>query len=158
MTDLQEIVAVPLPADVTQANILKYFESRRTAEGTIFIDLRVPLHDFRVPNALDVEHRVEVRVAAQRDAENLNEEIAVSWVPAEDGPYPTFSGRLIVWSEDRPEESFIELRGTYEPPLGDAGRFFDAAIGNLIAKRTARTFLTDLRDGAMAIQRLLAQT
>ena len=63
MTDLQEIVAVPLPADVTQANILKYFESRRTAEGTIFIDLRVPLHGFRVPNALDVEHRVEVRVA-----------------------------------------------------------------------------------------------
>jgi hypothetical protein len=157
MTPLQEAIDVPLPAAATQDNILRYFASRRREDGTSSISLRVPLREFGLPNALDIEHQVEVHVAKQRDLENINEEIAVSWAPAEDGPYPKFSGRLIVWSEEHPEKSFIELRGEYEPPLGDAGRLFDAAIGKDVAQRTAQAFLADLRDAVIATQRLTAQ-
>ncbi len=157
MTNVKEIIEVPLGARVTEDSILRYFESRRGSDGTIKIGLRIALRDFGVPANLAVEHDVAVDVAKRRDAENINDEIAVSWTPIDDGAFPKFAGRLIVWSEERADESFIELEGTYEPPLGTAGEFFDAAIGYLIAQRTAQAFLTDLKDAAVAMQRLAAK-
>ncbi len=157
MTKIQEVVAVPLSAGVTQEHILKYFESRRGGDGTIKIPLRVSLHDFGLPDTLAIERDVEVRVEKRRDAENINEEIAVNWLPVDGGPFPTLSGRLIVWSEQRPDESFVQLDGTYEPPLGAAGEFFDAAVGYLIAERTAHAFLTDLSAAVVAMQKLTAK-
>lgn len=95
---------------------------------------------------------VNVTASRRRDAQNLNEEIAITWVPVGDGPFPTFSCRLIVWSEERRDEAFIQLEGSYEPPLGEAGQVFDAAIGSALAQRTAAGFLRDIRDGVLVMQ------
>jgi hypothetical protein len=153
MTKLSEVASVPLPVKTTEENILRYLESRRR-DGTIVIPLRVSLQDFGLPDDLRIERDVSVRVEKRRDAENINEEIAIGWIPTDEGPFPSFTGRLIVWSEEDLEKSFVQLEGSYEAPLGTAGKAFDAAIGWLIAKRTAQTFLNNLRDAAIALQRL----
>lgn len=146
MTRVRDAIAVSLPAAATQAQILRYFETRRRAGGGIQIPMRVALRDFGLPDQLAVEREVNFQIEKRRDAENINEEIGIAWAPAGGGPYPSFSGRLIVWSEDDPKQSFIELDGTYEPPLGVAGEAFDETVGHLIAQRTAHEFLLSLRD------------
>ena len=40
----------------------------------------------------------------------------------------------------------VVLRGNYEPPLGIAGKTFDAAVGGRIARATAREFLERIRE------------
>lgn len=146
MTELRESIDVPLTSAQARDAILRYFETRRNGDGEIEIALRLPLSDFGLPGGVEIAHPVRVSVRRRRDQQNLNDEIAISWKASEDGlVYPAFSGWLIVWSEDQPKRSFIELRGTYEPPLGNAGVIFDAAVGRRIAEHTARLFLEDLR-------------
>jgi hypothetical protein len=40
----------------------------------------------------------------------------------------------------------LVLDGSYEPPLGSAGRIFDAVVGRRIAHATAADLLTHMRD------------
>ncbi|HLI97373.1 MAG TPA: hypothetical protein VKT72_14990 [Candidatus Baltobacteraceae bacterium] len=153
MTTLREIIEIPLPAKAVEESLLRYLESRRGADGTMSLPLRVPLSDFGIPSGLGVEHTVQVRVNRRRDEDNLNDEFAIAWKPEKDGSYPAFSGRIIVWSEGDPGAAYIELRGTYEPPLGTAGLLFDAALGTAIARSTARRLLEDLREGVLTMRR-----
>lgn len=41
MKQLRDSIAVPLPANVTEENLLRYFESRRGVDGTISLPLRL---------------------------------------------------------------------------------------------------------------------
>ena len=154
MTTLREDVAVPLPAAEVQDGILRFFQMQRRADGGVELPLRVSLADFGLPDAVSIERDVVVRINKRRDAENINDEIAISWSPADGGPYPAFDGRIVVWSEDNPTQSFIELEGNYAPPMGRLGEAFDETIGYLIAQRTAHEFLENLRDSIAAMKRV----
>lgn len=66
MKQLRDSITVPLPANVTEENLLRYFESRRGIDGTISLPLRLSPRDFGIPGAPDVEHRVRVRLRRQR--------------------------------------------------------------------------------------------
>ncbi|HEV3153847.1 MAG TPA: hypothetical protein VGZ02_08600 [Candidatus Baltobacteraceae bacterium] len=145
MTSISQTIDMPLSADAAQEAILKTFEAARGDDGTTTMPLRVSLRDFGLPDHLAVERDVTIQAVKRRDAENINDEIAISWRPTDGGPFPVFTGRLVVWSEDRPDACFVELQGSYEPPLGTMGEVFDAAIGRQIAERTAHTFLTLLK-------------
>lgn len=153
MTQLAAAVAVPLPAHVVEESILEYFRSMRRESGEIVIPLRVSLRDFGIPAGLALERDVTVNVVRRRDATNINEETVVAWEPRDGGPYPRFSGRLVTWSEQRPDESFIELSGEYDPPGGAAGQIFDDAIGHLIAQRTAHELLETLSEAIRGMHR-----
>lgn len=156
MTDLSATIAVPLPADAVERAIFEYFDLQRRTDGEVALPLRVSLRDFGIPAGLALERDVSVRISRRRDAQNINEEIGVTWQPLDGGPYPVFNGRLIVWSEHRPDESFMELDGSYEPPGGAAGQFFDDAVGHLIAQRTAHQLLESLSEGIIALHRAQA--
>lgn len=151
MSKLCQEIAVGMPAADAEQGILRYFELHRRG-GEVELPLRIDLRDFGVPAAPALEHQVQVRITRRRDSENINDEIGISWAPLDGGPYPFFNGRLIVWGSGIDGESFIELSGEYEPPGGTAGKFFDDAIGHLIAERTAYEFLAALRDGIVAIK------
>jgi hypothetical protein len=145
VTELRETIEIPLTAQETQDAVLRYFRERRNPQGETEIELRVPLRGLGVAKGLEVVHLVRVHVRRRRDLQNLNDEIEIEWEPSDDGLYPAFSGWLIVWSEQPPERSFIELRGSYEPPLGTTGRAFDTLVGRIIARQTARLLLEDLK-------------
>ncbi len=149
MREVRESIELAVPVSQAEQCILRYFDRHRTGAGGIEIPLHVPLAGFGVPGNLKLERQVTVHVSKRRDAQNLNDEIAMRWEPGEGEPFPSFAGRIITWSETT-DKTQIELRGNYEPPLGAVGKAFDDAVGHLIAKQTARQFLSALAEGAQA--------
>ena len=137
MSELRESITLDIPPDQAERCLFDFFERHRTADGTIRIPLQV----------MHLGHPVTVHLRKQRDAQNLNDEIAMGWDPGADEPFPSFEGRMILWSET-PAQTCLELRGTYEPPLGGPGKVFDDALGRALAKSTARNFLLTLAQGA----------
>jgi hypothetical protein len=137
---------------VAEALVLKFFELQKDRSGAVRMTLEVPLDDFGLPTHVALASDVEISVSRERDEDNLNDVFRVAWSPARGGPFPDFSGTLIVWSEDDPSEGFIELHGEYEPPATVLGEAYDAAIGHLIAERTAKHFLERVADGISALR------
>lgn len=137
---------------VAESLIPKYFDLQKDRSGAIRMVLEVPLEDFGLPTHVAIAREVEIRVEEERDEENLNNVFRVVWSPAGGGPFPDFTGTMIVWSEDDPAAGFIELTGEYEPPGTVLGEAFDAAIGHLIAERTAKHFLERVADGVSALR------
>jgi len=114
----------------------RYFAAHRDASGKIVLRLRLPLGDLGIPGRLDVSRAVVARI------------YRIRWKPEDGGPFPEFCGRLTIWSEEYPKGSFLEIDGTYEPPLGTViGAAFDATVGRSIAVRTAQALLEDIRTG-----------
>lgn len=147
MREIRESVALDVPQARAEQCILQFFDRYRRPDGRIEIPLRVDLRRFGLPGGLQLERSVTVRIEKRRDASNLNEELAVHWSPGPGQPFPAFSGAIATWSESG-ATSFAELRGTYEPPLGSAGRLFDDAVGHVVAQRTVHQFLQMLAEGA----------
>lgn len=148
MREIRDFVSVDVPAAQAEQCILAFFEQHRRGDGAIAFPLYVNLDDFGLPGGLKLSRIVDVHVAKHRDAQNLNDVIGVRWDPGEGEPFPSFSGNLAVWSEGL--ETFIELRGKYDPPLGAPGKVFDDAFGHLLAERTVHQFLLTLAEGAQA--------
>jgi hypothetical protein len=60
-------------------------------------------------------------------------------------PFPRFDGALSLEAAS-PKATTLTLEGRYEPPLGGAGKLFDAALGHRIAEATARELLKEIAD------------
>jgi len=72
----------------------------------------------------------------------------VSWdiglqAPAHEGRFPTFEGVLALRARGQ-DACDLELRGTYEVPLGIAGRVGDRVLGQRIVTDSLEGFLHDL--------------
>lgn len=147
MTEIRESIGLEVPVSQAEQCILQCFEQYRTPEDDIEIPLHVKLAEFGIPGGVSLERLVKVHVTKRRDAQNINDEIALQWDPGPGQPFPSFTGTLTVWSE-KPQETCVELRGSYEPPLGAAGKLFDDAVGRSLARHTARQFLLTLAQGA----------
>ncbi len=144
------------PLDCTkeraEALLTEFFNTRRASEGPVRMTLSVALDDLGVRSALAVAHDVDIRVERRRDEDNLNDEYGIQWSPTGGGPFPEFRGRLIVWAEEDPSNAYLELDGTYEPPLGSlVGEAFDAVLGRKIAEATAKRFAATVAEGVSAL-------
>ena len=95
----------------------------------------------------DLHKRVLVRYAAGADPMHFDEPWRVSWQPEGGGPFPAFEGELTVRADEGYDSAVLELKGEYTPPLGAAGRAFDAAIGGHIAASTAQMLLAQIASG-----------
>lgn len=141
MAELRErVMALCTPASA-EAGVAAFFAARADASGTTRMRLRVPMVGTSL--ALDREVRVEARKG--RDEQNLNDLINISWRAEGTVVFPSFEGTLVTYGTDDGSASYVELRGTYQPPLGAAGQIFDEAIGYQIAQSTAREFLRDVK-------------
>lgn len=145
MTRLREHAPLQCPASEAEERLWAYFDRLKQPDGTARLRLRVPLRGILgLPDA-EVERDVLVTVSRARDDQNINDVLRIHWEPVGGGPFPTFDGTLATWGGQEPDrESFAEVDGSYEPPLGEVGLIFDEAIGREIAHRTARAFLEDL--------------
>jgi hypothetical protein len=73
------------------------------------------------------------------------EGVAFAWRPAWRG-FPPFGATLTVQAAGN--ETQLVLEGSYEPPGGAAGRFFDRFVGRRLAERTMDAFLDQMADNA----------
>jgi len=145
MRRLRDTVAVNCPVDRALARIEWFFAARRGADGKLRIPLRVPLGR-TATNAFAADHEVLVDARVARDDQNLNELVRVEWKSEGEVPLPPFVGTLAAWGEGNPNLTFIELDGTYAPPLGVAGETFDEAFGRRIAQHTAKDLLAEIAE------------
>ena len=143
-TRIRDHISVRCHVDEVQRRLERYFRQRENSAGVAHLRLRVPLHGLPGLKGLALEHGVRVIARRERDEQNLNDLIRISWEPEGDGPFPRFAGTLVTWAEHNPTRSFIEIDGTYTPPLGVPGEAFDEAVGHAIATRTVRAFLEDV--------------
>jgi hypothetical protein len=70
------------------------------------------------------------------------EGVALAWRPAWRG-FPSFGATLTV--QPAGENTVLVLEGSYEPPGGVLGRFFDWVVGRKLAARTMDAFLSQLQ-------------
>lgn len=69
------------------------------------------------------------------------EGVALAWRPAWRG-FPSFGATLTVRRAG--DKTELVLEGSYEPPGGAAGRFFDRIVGRKLAARTMDAFLNQV--------------
>lgn len=106
---------------------------------------RLNLGDFALPGDLALEKSAFVLARPGRDELNLNDELGVEFAPSSAPEwFPRFRGVLDLFPGERPDETIVELTGSYDPPFGAAGHAFDAALGHLIAQRSMRSFLQEI--------------
>jgi hypothetical protein len=141
MARLRDRTSVDLPIERTKAGLDRFFGSLRERDGVSRIRLRVPTDGPTFGLSIDRAVRIEARPSPNPNS------IRVTWTPEGTTVFPTFEGELVVWSDEDPGVTYLELDGAYSPPFGAAGQIFDAAIGQRIAQSTAREFLNDLKEG-----------
>lgn len=71
------------------------------------------------------------------------EGVALAWRPAWRG-FPSFGATLTIQRADN--ETVLVLEGSYDPPGGAPGRFFDWMVGRKLAARTMDGFLNQVAD------------
>jgi hypothetical protein len=152
MTRLREWTMIERPVEDTEARLRAFLHAKRATDGKIRMQLCVPMGRSAGAFGLTLDREVRVQVLDGREEQKLNEVLHVSWQPEGRVILPCFEGTLVVWGEDDPARSFIELDGRYHPPLGAAGLVFDEAIGHQIAQATAREFLRELKAGVETSQ------
>lgn len=130
-----------------------YDRARRALEDTLE-DLAISgepqLLRLRVPFPGDdgsgraLEKDVVVTYGVGEDPLHFDQPWTVHWHPSNGGPFPDFGGTLTVRADEDYTTSALELRGSYEPPLGAPGALFDAVLGSRVASATAREFLKEV--------------
>lgn len=93
---------------------------------------------------IKLSKRVRVTYAPAFDPMHFDQPWHVRWEPEPGGIYPSFDGQLVVRADESYRFAILELHGTYTPPLGAAGRMFDAALGHTIAATTAQRLLQNI--------------
>ncbi len=103
--------------------------------------------EHRVGPFSSIRARVQFEITEVRDRTDetrIHDALLLQWKSHSRIPLPVMSGLITV----RPNGLATELRmeGTYVPPLGALGLFFDRIIGYHIAQRTVGRFLDEVRD------------
>ena len=146
MTAIRERIYVKCPFTKAPSFLNYYLEelAHSTDSGGSILHLELPLATLGIPSGLNIGRDVVAHFAPPDDAYGV-QRTAVTWKPEGGGPFPTFTGFINVEQDERYGSSSLLLEGTYEPPLGVAGKAFDAALGRTIATATARELLHALR-------------
>jgi hypothetical protein len=93
----------------------------------------------------DVARAALVTLTPAHQPADMTPRYEVHWKDAQGGPYPVFSGTLLVAGDEDYDTFWLGLEGSYEPPGGLGGMVFDAVIGRRIAEATAHGLLDEIR-------------
>ena len=141
MSYLTQRISVACPLAEAPAYLRRYFRVHGDRSGEIArLALRVDVHVPGLPVALSLERSVIATVQEHSLRSEPLPRFTVQWAPEHPGPFPLFSGELVLEPEGTAGFA-LHLSGDYEPPLAFAGKVFDGAIGNRVATETARDLL-----------------
>jgi hypothetical protein len=142
MSNIEQRRSVACPLAQAGMRLKQFFSLHGNREGdiaklTIGIDLEVP--GLAVPLALT--RAVVVTIQPHHLPADMEPRYRVQWAPERPGPFPLFSGELIVESADDYNSFILCIAGNYTPPLGVVGQGFDAVVGNRVAQSTVEGLL-----------------
>jgi len=129
MTRIVQTTRISEPEDVVIARVQKFFaqhpklQVKALGSSTAGVDV----HYHLLFDWLSISPR--------------QEGVAFAWRPAWRG-FPSFGATLTVQQTGKQTELILE--GSYDPPGGAPGRFFDRIVGRRLAERTMGAFLTQV--------------
>jgi hypothetical protein len=98
-----------------------------------------------VLRAGNAAHPVIAAIERVQRPDDMTPCYSIHWESEGGGPYPAFDAELTVDADEDYNGFWVVLTGAYVPPGGAAGQLFDAAVGNRIARSTARALLRQMR-------------
>ncbi len=138
MSTIVARINIACPLASAARHLEQYFAVHQQADGThAVIDLSV--------NST-LKHSVIVKMQRKHVAGEMTPHYSVGWTPQGGGPFPDFAGELAIEADDDYNSCFLQLDGSYEPPLGLPGKMFDAMLGKTIAQSTGDHLLQTIRD------------
>jgi hypothetical protein len=130
----KDLVLVPLAS--AEPFLRTFFAAHTGPESS---SARLVLH------AGNAAHAVIADIERVRPPDTMTPCYAIHWESESNGPYPAFDGEVTVNSDAAFNGFWIVLTGAYVPPGGPVGQLFDMALGNRIARMTARALLREMR-------------
>ncbi len=147
MSELEERIDVACPLPQAAARLKHFFHAHGNAEDdTLKLDLRLDVNVPGLPTPLTLERSVIATIQMNHLPADMTPRYTVHWAPEKPGPFPFFTGELLVEAREDYDSFTLRLCGTYTPPLGVVGKGFDAMLGNRIAQATANDLLHRLKN------------
>lgn len=147
MTTLSRRVLIHCPLAQAPRLLESFFQVHGDPRGeSARFDVGVEATIPGIPAPISLNHGVVATLKYDPHPTDMHPRFGVEWAPTGDGPLPKFSGTLSIESDEDYDAFFAALEGQYEPPLGIAGRAFDALVGHRIAEATADQLLHRIRD------------
>jgi len=147
MSELQERIDVACPLPQAAARLKHFFYEHGNAEDdTLKLDLRLDVNVPGLSTPLTLERSVIATIQLHHLPADMTPRFTVHWAPEKPGPFPLFTGELLVEAREDYDSFTLRLSGTYTPPLGVVGKGFDVVLGNRIAQATAIDLLHRLKD------------
>jgi hypothetical protein len=142
MTHVAEATAIKSPPERSRAILVDYLTRlEKSNRGRAILRLTAGNR----PSGLRLEHNVEAELEPVRTEQPLEYRVNISWKPTGETLLPSFSGTLRFQWDEEYGNTWLVVEGDYEPPLGVAGKTFDAIAGQHIARGTLRALLDDFR-------------
>ena len=145
MSKLYERVLVDAPLTQGRGRVVEYLRRQAAGPGdaaVLKLHLSVPIP--APVNPVTIEKDVLATFSPESDA-GMDPRYGISWKPSAGGPFPIFSGTFTIEGAEDYDQFWLVLSGTYDPPIGLFGDFFDAIAGRFIARATARNLLEQIR-------------
>ena len=142
MSTLLERLLVSCPYSLARGYVAESLATPASSGESQVVRLEVPFG--ASGDSPGMAKEVLVTYGAGSDPRHFDQPWTIRWTPTGGGPYPDFAGTLTVRADETYRSCELELEGSYEPPLGAAGKIFDAVAGSRIATATAREFLRRL--------------
>jgi hypothetical protein len=145
--DQHVIITCPLAQAATR--LAAFFRSHASSDADADADVvRLALHvkaDIPLVRSIEFERPVIATIVAHRISGDMEPRFRIDWAPQQPGPFPVFSGELVVEGTEDYDAFTLRLIGDYTPPLGAIGQGFDATVGHHIAQATGRDLLGQIR-------------
>jgi len=147
MSHLEQQVTVTCPLAQAAMRLRHFFREHGNSDGdTAKLTLRIEVDIPGIPTPLTLQRAVIATIEPHRLPADMDPRYSVQWTPEEPGPFPLFSGELVVESTDDYDSFGLRLSGRYTPPLGLVGQGFDIAMGNHVAQAAASDLLHRIKD------------
>ena len=146
MSEIKERCLANVPLERAPDYLQRYIRDiEADAAGQIVLSVRLPLERLGIERRIEISKAVSVHFDAAADAASQPRRMrAISWEPADGGPYPHFTGAIGIRPSGGSDGCWITIEGQYDPPLGLIGDAFDALVGKHIARVTARNLLDEI--------------
>lgn len=89
---------------------------------------------------------VQVEFHPSAGSEDESRQVAVAWRPLAGYRGPSFTGSIILCTDEGSSLCCLAVEGTYVPEAGSAGGFLDEIAGNKAARDTARRLLNAIAE------------
>jgi hypothetical protein len=136
MSDLSVKKLVHAPPASAARFLTIYFDAHKVPRAEADASVELHAHGLSQPATVTLRR-------VHRPAE-MTPHYDVSWQSAGTGLFPRFQGLLSVGGGDDYDVFWLTLDGSYKPPLGLAGKVFDAVVGHRVAIETADGLLAEI--------------